>query len=272
MPDCPMTMTSPPLPGDEPVAQLLPGDDESLDALGNGALRIIQPKCGFRYTLDPLLLAAFAQVNMQERVLDLGTGNGVIPLLLANREPTLQVTGIEIDGPSAARARRSVRLNHLAEQIDIHHSDLRDLRKTMAAQSYDIIITNPPYRRPQNGRTAKGEGRAIARHELHGTLDDFLDITHYLLRNGGRFYVVHLAERLPELFTLMCARRIEPKRLRCIHAQPDQAALLVLVEGRRNGRPGLTIEPPLAIRSGGGYSQALREMIGNHEESGITPA
>lgn len=228
-----------------PDAPHLSGEEETLDALGHGELRIIQPKRGFRYTRDALLLAGFARCKSGETVLDLGTGNGVIPLLLAHREATLRVIGVELDRESADRARRSVLLNRLEGRIDILHGDLRELRSRLPAQSCDVVIANPPYRRKESGRLAKGEQRSMARHELHGTLDDFLDAARHQLRNGGRFYVVYLPERLPELLAQMCARRIEPKRLRCVHAQAGEAATLVLVEGRRSGRPGLTVEAPL---------------------------
>lgn len=237
--------------------------DETVDSLGYSDLRIIQPRKGFRTSIDPVLLAGFTRVNKDERWIDLGTGSGILPLLLAKRENTLQLTGVEINKESADRAQRNILINKFEKQIDIIHGDLRSLRKSHAAQSFSAIITNPPYRKPESGRISQGEDRAVARHELHGTLDDFLDISRYLLKNDGRFYTIYLAERLPELLHKMSTRNIEPKRIRCIHSHYQKEANLVLIEGRRSGRPGLKIEPPLFIYEGNIYSKEVQELAGN---------
>lgn len=246
-----------------PVPPALLHPDETLDALGYGDLQIIQPQQGFRFSIDPLLLAGFAPSKTGERWMDLGCGSGVLPLLLARREAGLQITGVEIDLASAERARRNVILNKLEEQIDIIHGDLRELRQTQGAQSCDVIITNPPYRRPESGRISAGADRASARHEVHGRLDDFLEASHYLLKNGGRFYAIYLTERLPELLRKMSAKKIEPKRLRCIHPRRTNDANLVLIEGRRSGRPGLTITTPLFLYEGENYSEEVRMLAGD---------
>ena len=237
--------------------------NETLDALGYGDLQIIQPQQGFRFTIDPVLLAGFAQLKRGESWIDLGCGSGVLPLLLTRRDKSLRMTGVEIDPASAERARRNVVLNKLEKQIDIIQGDLRDLHKSQTAQSYDAVITNPPYRRPENGRISFGAERSIARHELHGTIDDFLDTSRYLLKNGGRFYAIYLAERLPELLIKMSNRNIEPKHLRCIHPRRENDANLVLIEGRRSGRPGLRVAPPLFLYEGDGYSEEVRMLAGD---------
>lgn len=249
------------LPCPAPAPLLHP--DETLDALGYGDLQIIQPQQGFRFSIDPVLLAGFAQSKAGERWIDLGCGSGVLPLLLARRETKLRITGVEIDQASAERARRNVVLNRLEEQIDIIQGDLRELRQTQGAQSCDVVITNPPYRRPESGRISAGVDRAIARHEVQGSLDDFLEASRYLLKNGGRFYAIYLAERLPELMRKMSVRKIEPKRLRCIHSRRTNDANLVLIEGRRSGRPGLTIAAPLVLYDGENYSEEVRMLAGD---------
>lgn len=237
--------------------------NETLDALGYGDLQIIQPQQGFRFTIDPVLLAGFAQIKPREIWIDLGSGNGVLPLLLARREKLLHITGVEIDPASADRARRNVVLNKFEKQIDIIQGDLRNLRQSHQAQSCDAVISNPPYRRPESGRISSGAERSIARHELHGSIDDFIEASRYLLKNGGRFYVIYLAERLSELLSKMSAKNIEPKRLRCIHPQREKDANLVLIEGRRSGRPGLTVDPPLFLYEGKGYSEEVRLLAGD---------
>lgn len=238
--------------------------DETLDALGYGDLQIIQPQKGVRFTIDSVLLAGFAQVKAGETWVDLGSGSGVLPLLLTKREKLLQITGVEIELTSADRARRNVVLNKLEKQIDIIHGDLRELRMTHRAQSCDAVITNPPYRRPESGRISAGSERAIARHELHGNIDDFLDTSRYLLKNGGRFYVIYLADRLAELLSKMSEKKIEAKRLRCIHPQKMSTANLVLIEGRCSGRPGLTVDPPLFLYEGNDYSEEVRILAGDY--------
>lgn len=256
-----------------PTATAQPGiaiaSDETLDALGATGLRIIQPRRGFRFTLDPLLLAAKVQLKPGERVVDLGTGTGIIPLLLAQRYPESEVVGIERQSEYVAQARRSVTLNRLEQRISIIQEDLRHCRERNLCQAFDVVVTNPPYRRPGTGRLAPDVSRAAARHEIHGTLDDFLESAGFFLKSGGRFYTIFLAERLPELLALMRSRRIEPKHLRCVQSRSDENAGLVLVEGRRNGRPGLVIAPPLILYEGTEYSREVLRITG-HERGTAT--
>lgn len=241
-------------------------DEETLDCLGADGLRIIQPRTGFRFGLDPVLLASFTKIGTGERVVDLGTGNGVIPLLLCRQQPSASFLGIEIDAAAADRARRSVLLNGLQKQIEILHADIRHVRQQSDCQSADVVVANPPYRRPGTGRLAATSDRATARHELHGTLAEFIETARFMLKNKGRFHAIFLPERLPELLSLMSSRRIEPKRLRCVHSRATESACLVLVEGRRDGRPGLTIEPPLTIYAQEGkYTTEVRRMAGYHD-------
>jgi len=235
-------------------------EDETLDALAGSGLQIIQPKKGVRFALDPLLLCSFLRLRPRETVIDLGTGSGVIPLLLSTKEPQTKLLGIEIEAAAAARAQRNVSLNRLDDRIEILHGDLRHCRGSLAAQSADVIVTNPPYRRPARGRIAPSPERAAARHELHGTLADFLDASRFLLKERGRFYAIYLPERLPELLAGMCSRQIEPKRLRCVHSRGEEEACLVMVEGYRNGGPGMIVDPPLLIYGNTGYSDEVRRL------------
>lgn len=234
---------------------LRPG--ESLDELRPAGLHIIQAKRGYRFSLDPVLLSDFVQVADCDRLADLGTGAGVLPLLLAARTALKHIVGVEIQPELADRARRSVLLNGLQERIDILQGDLRGLHKRLPPQTFDVVVSNPPFRRPGTGRQAPDAERAAARHELAGGLSDFLRAAAYLLRDGGRFHVIYLAERLTELLTAMQNLRLEPKRLRCVHPRLSEAANLVLVEGRKGGRSGLLVEPPLCVYDGNTYSAEI---------------
>jgi len=229
-------------------------DGETLDELRLAGLKIIQAAGGYRFSLDPVLLCAFAEIAPGERVADLGTGSGIIPLLLAQRSNAGAIVGVERLSALAERARRSVALNGLQQRVTIVDGDLRQDHDELPPQAFDVVLANPPYRRPGTGRVAPGMERAAARHELAGGLDDFLVEAVRLLRDGGRFYVVYLAERLADLLEQMRHRQLEPKRLRCVHGRGGEAARMVLVEGRKRGGPGVRIEPPLCIREGEEYS------------------
>ena len=162
----------------------------------------------------------------------------------------------------ADRARRSVALNELQQRVTIVAGDLRQEHPELAPQSFDVVLANPPFRRPGTGRLSPGSERSAARHELAGGLDDFLQAAARLLGDGGRFYVVYLAERLAELLSAMRQSQLEPKRLRCVHGRIGETARMVLVEGRKRGRAGLCIEPPLVVYSGEAYSAEVRAIYG----------
>lgn len=241
--------------------------DETLDDLRLGGLKIIQKRDGYRFSLDSILLCAFARIKDGETVADLGTGSGVIPLVLASRTGAGRIVGMEIQPELVDRARRSVQLNALEERVEILEGDLRMLPKSLVPQSFEVVLANPPYRRQESGRRAPVAERAAARHELAGGLADFLRAAALLLKNGGRFYVVYLAERLAELLAAMRRERLEPKRLRCVHSRAAEEARMVLVEGRKGGRSGLTVAPPLFVYEGARYSDEVLAVYG--EEAGL---
>jgi tRNA1Val (adenine37-N6)-methyltransferase len=247
---------------DEALLSGLLHDDETLDELRPGGLRILQNKAGYRFSLDPVLLCAFARIGQGETVCDLGTGCGIIPLLLARTSAAESIIGVEVQAEMADRARRGVLLNRLQGQVTILHRDLRAVRTYLAAESCQVVLSNPPYRRPHSGRRSPRGERARARHELCGGLKDFLACAAWLLGTGGRFYMIYLAERLTDLLAGMRQVGLEPKRLRCVHSRIGDPARLVLVEGRRGGGPGLSVEPPLWVYDGDGYSSEVRAMYG----------
>lgn len=238
---------------------------ETLDQLSIGNLQLIQAEKGYRFSLDPVLLARFVDVRSGDSVVDLGTGCGVLPLLLAKLSTANELIGIELQPQQAERAQRNVELNELVPRVRIVHGDLRKIRELLPVASADLVVSNPPYRQVGSGRISSGDERAAARHELAGGLDDFVFAASWLLKNGGRFAVIYLAERLPELLTQMAAVNIEPKRLRMIYPRQQESAKMVLVEGRKAGRPGLAAEQPLYVYKGDGrdYSDEVLSMYEN---------
>jgi len=236
---------------------------ETLDNLAIGGLQLLQAAQGYRYSLDPILLANFVVLRSGAQVVDLGTGCGIIPLVLAGLNENSSLIGIERQGLLAERAVRNVELNGLSDRITILSEDIRQIEELLSAESVDVVISNPPYRRPGTGRVAPNNERAAARHELAGGLNEFTAAAKWLLKNGGSFAVIYLAERLPELMAAMVGAGIEPKRLRMIHSRRGDAAKLLMLEGRKGGRPGLVVEEPLFVyREGAGrdYSDEVLAM------------
>ncbi|MEZ4600130.1 MAG: tRNA1(Val) (adenine(37)-N6)-methyltransferase [Syntrophotaleaceae bacterium] len=235
---------------------------ETLDELLPGGWRIIQKRDGYRFSLDPVLLCAFAAIGSTDKICDLGTGSGVIPLLLAGANPAATILGIEVQPDLADRARRNVELNGLRERVTILEVDLRRIREALPAESCRAVLANPPYRRPATGRMSPHSERALARHEVQGGLIDFVDAAAWLLPTGGRFFLVYLAERMAELLAIMRQGALEPKRLRCIHSRFGEEARMVLVEGRKGSGPGLKVEPPLYVYEGEDYSLEIKAIYG----------
>ncbi len=235
--------------------------DETLDTLSIGNIKLSQATNGYRFSIDPILLSNFVQIKNGDTVVDLGTGVGIIPLLLARLNCTINAVGIELQPKLSERAIRNIDLNSMQERVRIVSADIRSIREFIPSSSVDMVVSNPPYRRLDSGRIAPNDERAAARHELAGGLSDFVEAAKWLLKNGGRFAVVYLSERLPELMITMCAAGIEPKRLRMVHAYQGAASKMVLLEGRKGGSPGLQIEPPLYIYKDGKNRNYTDEVL-----------
>ncbi len=228
-------------------------DGETMDTLKGGALKLIQHRQGYRFSVDPVLLADFVTVVAGDRVIDLGCGGGIIALLIARWHEAQEIVGVEIQPAQVERAQRNVVLNELSAKVQICQDDLR----TLTPNSYglfDRVVSNPPFRAPGAGQCSSGDERAHSRHELAGDLHDFLRIGSALLHRGGTFSMIHLAERAVDIIAGMRAADIEPKRLRMIHSRVGDDARLLLIEGRKGGRPDLKIEPPLYVYNGEDYS------------------
>ena len=220
---------------------------ETFDTLFDGNLKLFQARHGYRFSLDAVLIGHFVTVRAQEKIFDLGSGNGVVPLILAFLHPAIAVTGIEFQASMASRARSNIELNQLDRRIQILQGDVRSIKDIAAPESCDAVVCNPPYRRPTSGRISPNLERRIARHECEGNLGDFINAAAYLLPVKGRMALIYSAARSVELLANMCAAGIEPKRVRMVHSFANAGASLILVEGIKGGRSGAQIESPLII-------------------------
>ncbi|MFP4316384.1 MAG: tRNA1(Val) (adenine(37)-N6)-methyltransferase [Desulfovibrionales bacterium] len=208
-----------------------------------------QPENGFRFSVDALLLAAFAPGQGPARIADLGTGCGVAGLahLLLNPSSDIAVVGLDVDEEMIECARMNSSALGLEARFHPELLDIVHVRERMTPESFDCILANPPYRTPGRGRRPEHPGRDRARFESGAGLETFCAAAGFLLKNRGIFCLIHLAERLPHLFDTLAALNLEPKRLRFVHGRMGLAAKLVLVEARKNGGPGITVEPPLIL-------------------------
>ncbi len=232
------------------------------DTFFNGKLRIKQDVSGYRFSIDAVLLAFHANPRPDERVLDLGTGCGIIPLILTYRHPGLIVFGIEIQEDLAKLAIANVKANNMQQRITVLCRDMRELKPDLIGGPMDLVVCNPPYRKPKSGRLNPDPQRAIARHELKVSLDDLLQTTRQMLRTAGRFVIIYTAERIAELMVQMRSHGIEPKFLRTIHGRLKTEAKLILVTGKKGARPGVTLGPPLIIYdANGAYSPEVQKMV-----------
>ncbi len=236
-------------------------EDETLDTLFHGRIRILQKRSGYRLAMDPVLLAHFAWPLRGGRILDLGTGSGVIPLILATRDPGCRVVGLEIQADMVEMARRSVRLNALEDRVRILEGDYRRIREIFPPQSFDHVTCNPPYHPRGAGRSSSHASKAGARHELSGSLGDALEAARYVLGTKGRLWLTYTPTRLGTLLRALGEANLEPKRLRMVHGRRDLPARLLLLEAVRGGREGLEVLPPLILyHRGNVYTEELQEI------------
>ncbi|MCR4956971.1 MAG: tRNA1(Val) (adenine(37)-N6)-methyltransferase [Lachnospiraceae bacterium] len=241
---------------------LKPG--ERLDDLNRNGYKIIQDEKRFCFGMDAVLLSGFAKVKPGERVADLGTGTGVIPILLEAKTQGSYFTGLEIQEDSADMAMRSVSYNHLEEKIEIVNGDIKDAAKLLGASSYHVVTSNPPYMIGQHGLQNPESEKAIARHEILCTLDDVVRQAASLLMDKGRFYMVHRPFRLPEIMETMRKYKLEPKRMRLVYPYVDKEPNMVLIEGILSGNPRMTVEKPLIVyRDKGVYTDEILEIYNN---------
>lgn len=222
-------------------------EDVTIDDLFISGLKIIQPRSGYRFGIDAVLLSGFARLSDNCRVADLGSGSGAVPLLLVARQGNIEVSGLEIQPDMAELARRSVNLNGLADRVFIFEGDIKAPPPQLKKGRFDVVVTNPPYLRKNQGRVNPSPGLALARHEMACSLDDVIRTAGSLLRYRGQFCMIHRTDRLAEALDRLREHGLEPKRLRLVHPALNRDSNLFLVESVKGGHPGVTVEPPLAI-------------------------
>ncbi|MFP4445221.1 MAG: tRNA1(Val) (adenine(37)-N6)-methyltransferase [Desulfosudaceae bacterium] len=237
-------------------------NDFTEDAFLNGAIRVRQSRDGYRFSIDAVILARHLAPAGPARIVDLGTGCGIIPLLLAGRYPEVTITGVEIQPQLSRLAEENVRRNDLAGRVTIACQDLRSFAAAAPAGRADLVTANPPFREASSGRINPNRERALARHEIAVTINDVTAAAARLLRVAGEFAVVYPASRLIDLVAAMRTAGLEPKQLRLAHSRPEEAAKLAIIRGRKNGRPGLNVQPPLFIyQPDGTYTEEAARMF-----------
>lgn len=235
---------------------------ERIDDLQINGLKIIQNPQGFCFGTDAVLLANFVSLKKGDHVVDLGTGTGIIPILLAGKSEGTQITAVEIQEQVAEMATRSVKLNGLEDRIQVLNEDLKNLHEHLPSHSFQVVTSNPPYMIPQ-GLINPGEAKAISRHEVKCTLEDVVKAASRLLQYQGRFYLIHRPQRLVDILTCCRAHRLEPKQLRFVHSDPRKKPVLLLLECRKEGKPELKFLDPLIIRGEtGNYTEELYQIYG----------
>ncbi len=243
-----------------------PGDavktGETIDRVFDGRVAVVQRRGGYRFALDSLLLARFVELQGRERIVDLGTGNGVVAFSLAVLNPDVEVAGVEIQDAMTERAKRGAALNGLEERVRMVRGDVRDVEDLFAARSFDAAVCNPPYRPPRSGRVNPDRERLLARHEVEGGVADFVRAGAWLLRHRGRMCLVYPSERAVELFAVMRQHGLEPRRTRFVHSFAGSPATLVLAEGLKGARASLTVLPPLVIyQREDEYTDEMAELL-----------
>ena len=220
--------------------------NEVIEDLG-GNFKIIQNKTMFCYGTDAAMLSNFVVAKPKEKLIDLCSGNGIIPILLCKLTRCNDITALEIQKDVCELTKRSVKLNNLTDRIRVLNSDLRNVKDEFMCGSFDVVTCNPPYMPVGTGKTNISDSVNIARHEIMCTLDDVIKSGAYLLKNGGRFYMVHRAERLSDIIYLMRCNNLQPKKMTMLSAIPDAEPSLVLIEAQKDRKSGLIITKPIYV-------------------------
>jgi len=234
-------------------------------------VKIYQSKDGYRFSVDALLLYSFVHVNLAQRIADLGAGSGIIGLLLAKKYPAADVSLFELQDSLAAVAEKNIALNGLGKRVKVIQGDIREIsaltRPCADAGSFDVVVSNPPFRKERSGFVNPEEERAVARHEIKLKLSELVKSAHYLLKTKGRFFLIHHPGRLAEIVSALREKRMEVKRLRFVHSSASSEAKMVLVEALHGGRVGLKVERPLVIYDENGeYTEEMLALYGEQRK------
>ena len=237
-------------------------ENERIDDLGIKNLKIIQNKEGFCFGIDSVLLSDFAKdIKKDSMVMDLGTGTGIIPILLCGKTKLKKVIGVEIQKEVCEMAKRSIELNNLEDKFQILNENILDLEKIYSENTFDVIVTNPPYKKMNTGILNENEKKLISRHEYKANLEDFLKVSKRLLKDKGEFYMVHRPERLVDILFIMRKYKIEPKNIRFVFSNKNKEPKLVLIKGIKNANPFLKIEKNLYIYDeDGNYTKEINNI------------
>ncbi len=238
-------------------------EDERIDDLQRNHLKIIQKTNGFCFGMDAVLLSGFASVKQGECAIDLGTGTGIIPILLSAKTEGKEFVGLEIQEEMADMAARSIAMNQIEDRVKIIRGDIKEAGAVFGRASFDVITSNPPYMNDAHGLKNPDLPKAIARHEVLCTLDDLVRSASELVRPGGRFYMVHRPHRLAELITTLKQYKMEPKRIKMVHPYQNKDANMVLIESVRGGRSMVKVEAPIIVyKEVGVYTEEICQIYG----------
>ena len=235
----------------------------SNDYLFAGALHCNQHKDGYRFSIDPVLLAHYCTVKKRCAIVDLGAGCGVVGLILAHRYPDCHVTSVELQKPLSSLLSTNIKANNFSARMTQVQGDVRQIRTLLPVESADLVVCNPPYGVVTDGTLSLGSEQVIARHEICGTLQDFIAAASYLLKNRGRVSFILPSSRLPELMAGFIQHKLQPKRMQMIHSYPGGVGRLVLLEGIKNAGSELLVDEPLFVytKKNGGYSPEVERMF-----------
>ncbi len=223
-------------------------ENERIDDLEFKDLKIIQNKNGFCYGIDSVLLSDFAKnIKSNSKVIDLGTGTGIINILLSGKTNAKEFVGVEIQEEVAEMAKRSVELNKLENKIKIINEDILNLKNIFDKNYFDVVVTNPPYKKANTGVISKENKKLISRHEIAATLRDFIHISSYVLKDFGEFYMVHRPERLVDIFSIMREEKIEPKKIKFVYPSKNKKSNMVLIKGVKLGGDFLEFDDNLYV-------------------------
>jgi len=239
---------------------LEPRASETLDSIKD--VKLFQSKKGYRFSIDAVLLEGFISAKKLTKGMELGTGSGVISILLAKRMKGTRITAVELQKALAERAGRNIKLNGLQDSVEIIQGDIKALREQFHTNEFDFVYSNPPFRKPKTGRMSVDKERAVARHEIEISLPDLISTASYLLKHSGKFFMIYHPFRLAELISMLRESRLEPKRMRFVHSRTGEEAKMVLIEAVKGSGTWLKIEPPLYLyKRGKTYTEEVLKIL-----------